>query len=257
MPRWDPDLYLKFSGERTKPALDLAEGIPLASAADAVDVGCGPGNSTEVLAARFPEARLLGVDSSPAMIEQASRRCPGAEFALCDARELPSLGRQFDVVYSNACLQWIPGHRELIPTLFSCVREGGALAVQMPMNDDEPLYRIIAETVRDPKWGVEAAGDGTFSVLTPDGYVELLCGLADDFSVWQTVYYHRLGSHEELVEWATGTRLRPYLEALTPERGGAMLAEILEKARRAYPVYPDGRVLLKFNRLFFVAIKPA
>ena len=189
MPDWDAAQYLKFAGQRTRPALDLAARIPLAEPADVLDVGCGPGNSTEVLAARYPRARILGIDSSPQMIREAARNHPQMEFRLCDAgRDLAALDRQFDVVFSNACIQWIPDHPALLPTMMERLREGGVLAVQIPMNHEEPVHRIIGEVASREKWRRRLPDKRIFHQLRPEEYFRLLSRLSPSFELWQTTY---------------------------------------------------------------------
>lgn len=178
MPDWDAAQYLKFAGQRTRPALDLAARIPLAEPADVLDVGCGPGNSTEVLAARYPRARILGIDSSPQMIREAARNHPanGVPPLRRRAGSLRPLGRQFDVVFSNACIQWIPDHPALLPAMMERLREGGVLAVQIPMNHEEPVHRIIGEVASREKWRRRLPDKRIFHQLRPEEYFRLFPG---------------------------------------------------------------------------------
>lgn len=254
MPDWDAAQYLKFAGQRTRPALDLAARIPLAEPADVLDVGCGPGNSTEVLAARYPRARILGIDSSPQMIREAARNHPQMEFHLCDAgRELSALDRQFDVVFSNACIQWIPDHPVLLPAMMERLREGGVLAVQIPMNHEEPVHRIIGEVVSREKWRRRLPDKRIFHQLRPEEYFRLLSRLSPSFELWQTTYFHRLPSHEAILEWYRGTGLRPYLALLTAEERVDFEGDILVELIRAYPREENGEILFRFPRFFFLA----
>ncbi len=150
---WDSDLYLQFKAERTQPSIDLVKRIPLSHAAKALDVGCGPGNSSRVLADAFPGARITGVDSSPEMIAAAAAAHPDMTFRLCDAGDLASLGENgFDIVFSNACIQWVPDHPRLLGDMLSLLRPGGVLAVQIPMNQQEPIHRIVARLAADDEW---------------------------------------------------------------------------------------------------------
>ena len=150
MADWSSSQYLKFKNQRTQPAVDLAMRVVEKRPKTVVDIGCGPGNSTAVLRRIFPEAELLGIDSSPDMIERARREHPDLRFRLCDAR---ALGGQYALLFSNGCLQWVPDHASLIPALMDKLRESGTLAVQMPMNGEEPLYRLIQEMAAEPEWG--------------------------------------------------------------------------------------------------------
>jgi len=146
MPEWNAEQYLKYAGERTQPAIDLAARISLEAPERVVDIGCGPGNSTAVLAHRFPGAHILGVDNSEEMIAAAKAAHPGLDFAICDAStELETLDPGFDVAFSNACIQWVPDHPALLRRMLALLRPGGALAIQIPNNFDEPIHRIITE----------------------------------------------------------------------------------------------------------------
>ena len=159
--QWDSAAYLRFKAERTQPSIDLVKRIDLEQPRKLLDVGCGPGNSTQVLADAFPNAlRIIGIDSSPEMIEAAKDDHPDMEFRICDALNLPSLGEDgFDVVFSNACIQWVPDHPRLIRDMLALLRPGGMLAVQVPMNYQEPIHRIIGELAASDEWRAERAAD--------------------------------------------------------------------------------------------------
>ena len=204
MADWSSSQYLKFKNQRTQPAVDLAMRVVEKRPKTVVDIGCGPGNSTAVLRRIFPEAELLGIDSSPDMIERARREHPDLRFRLCDARALEG---QYDLLFSNACLQWIPDHASLIPALMDKLREGGTLAVQMPMNGEEPLYHLIREMAAEPEWGLRDAVLQTNETLTPAAYFDILTGYAADFDMWEVKYYHPLADHRALVEWVALSRL--------------------------------------------------
>jgi len=257
MVQWNAVQYLKFQNERTQPAWDLAQRIRETQPANVLDLGCGPGNSTRVLADVFPKAAILGLDSSPAMIKAAAANHPDLVFKQGDAaRDLPSLGQTFDVVFSNACLQWVPNHAKLLPELLGLLRPGGLLAVQIPMNQDEPIHRIIAELVASPSWREAFPQPRVFYTLTPSEYFDLLAVHAADFSVWQTTYFHRLRSHQDILEWYRGTGLRPYLDALPPSRQPAFEDAVLRRIVAAYPPQQNGEVIFRFPRFFFIAMAP-
>lgn len=258
MANWNATQYLKFEKERTQPALDLAKRIHLEHPSAILDVGCGPGNSTAVLAQLFPNAEILGIDSSQNMIEKAKQAYPHLTFSLCDAgKDSSSLGKKFDVVYSNACLQWIPNHPVLLKTMTSLLNPNGVLAVQVPSNEAEPLYQIIAEAAANEKWGFSRLRLEPNEVLRPADYFDVLSGLSGDFSVWTTTYFHRMQSHADLLEWVKSTRLRPYLNALSTEQGEQFTGEILEKTKEAYTPQKNGEIIFPFRRLFFTAVAPA
>lgn len=252
MSEWNSELYLKFERQRTQPALDLAKRIEKYEPASIADLGCGPGNSTAVLRAVFPNARLTGIDNSANMIEKAGKRYPDIEFRLGDVREL---AEKFDLIFSNACLQWVPDHRALLPYLMGRLNDGGVLAVQIPINQEEPLSRIIKETVERSEFDFSKAYFENNDALTPAEYYEILSGCASGFDIWETVYYHEMPSHEELINWVRGTRLRPYLDCLNEREKAVFEAELLERVRERYQIMKNGNVILKFRRLFFTAAK--
>lgn len=254
MPDWDSAQYLKFGSQRTQPARDLAARLPAENPVEVLDVGCGPGNSTEVLAKRYPDARILGIDSSPEMVAAASHSHPDLEFRLCDAgRELAQLDRQFDVVFSNACIQWIPDHPMLLKNLLGLLKKDGVLAVQVPMNHQEPVHRVIGEITARERWNKRIGKARIFHQLTPEGYFDLLAKLSPVFDIWQTTYFHRMRSHEDILEWYRGTGLRPYLAQLSDEERPDFEREILAELRRAYPKQENGEIIFRFPRLFFIA----
>jgi trans-aconitate 2-methyltransferase len=251
---WDSGQYLKFEVERTQPARDLAARIAVGDVRDVLDVGCGPGNSSRVLAERFPGARVRGIDSSPEMIAAAAAKHGDLEFSLCDAgKDLGKLGRTFDVVFSNACIQWIPDHPKLVRDMLGLLRPGGVLAVQTPMNYDEPIHKIIAGLVAGEKWQGAFASPRIFYNLRPGEYFDLLAEAAGDFTLWQTTYYHVLRSHADIMEWYRGTGLRPYLSALPEADRAAFEADVFAEVITQYPKQRDGRIIFRFPRFFFTA----
>lgn len=252
MSDWDSKLYLKFKNERTQPAIDLANRLRVYNPKTAADIGCGPGNSTSVLKSVFPESDIIGLDNSENMINKAKNTYPDLKFRLCDVN---NLSESYDLLFSNACLQWLPEHDKLIPKLMNNLNEGGVLAVQIPMNTEEPLYRAIAETAEEPEWNLNSADFPVNKTLLPDEYYDVLSGCSSDFSLWETIYRHSLPSHKSLLDWVRATRLRPYLEAVGEEKSDKFENEILSKVEKLYPVMNDGNVLLHFRRFFFVAQK--
>lgn len=251
MADWNPEKYLLFKKQRTQPAIDLAaRAAGCCKPQTIADIGCGPGNSTAVLKSVFPNARILGIDSSEAMIGRAKAEHPDMTFAVCRAQELTG---RYDLLFSNACLQWIPDHDVLIPALMGRLNAGGVLAVQMPRNQSEPLYRIISEVAADPAWHVEHVKAQEREVPSPEEYFDILSRCSSGFELWETTYYHVLPSHEHLVEWVRATRLRPYLEALSGPEKEAFEREILNRARQAYAATESGEVVFRFRRFFFIA----
>ncbi|MCD7723656.1 MAG: methyltransferase domain-containing protein [Clostridiales bacterium] len=252
MPDWNAELYLKFEEQRTKPALDLAAKLREYNFKKIADIGCGPGNSTAVLKSVFPHAYILGIDNSESMIQKAKRIHPGIDFRLCSAESLDS---GFDLLFSNACLQWVPNHKELIPGLIGKLNGGGVLAVQMPANADEALYKIIQETAANPKWAFSGAPEQQNKILSPAEYYGILSACAGSVEMWETIYYHALPGHGALLDWARSTRLRPYLGELSAAKAAAFEAEIAAKLEKAYPLMKNGDVILRFKRFFFIAHK--
>nr|WP_294504352.1 trans-aconitate 2-methyltransferase [uncultured Rhodopila sp.] len=254
---WSARQYSSFEAERTRPVRDLLSAVPLSEIERAVDLGCGPGNSTEVLAALYPGAIVSGVDSSPDMIEAARKRMPGVRFELADLSTWDEAG-PFGVILANAVLQWVPGHETLMPRLVARLAPGGSLAVQMPDNLDEPAHRLMRDVAASGPWAEKlsrAAGART-ARAGAEYYYALLKPHAARVDVWQTTYYHVLaGGPDAVVEWFKGTGLRPFLSPLDTDEAAAYLAEYRAGIALAYPPLPDGSVLLPFPRLFIVATR--
>lgn len=247
MSDWNPTQYMMFASERTQPSIDLA--VCGACPKTIADIGCGAGNSTVVLKSAFADADIVGIDSSENMIERARAEHPKLRFELCDAL---SLEERYDLLFSNACLQWIDNHEQVIPALMQKLNDGGMLAVQMPFNGEEPLFKLISKV--SAEWGLNSSKEAN-GTPEPSKYYDILCGCASEFDIWETKYYHRLANHRALVEFVKGSRLRPYLDQLSDEDGKAFEAEIEEHAKALYPVMADGKVILGFRRLFFTAKK--
>jgi trans-aconitate 2-methyltransferase len=253
---WSAAQYLKFEHERTRPVRDLVARIPLALVEGAADIGCGPGNSTEVLRERYPSAHLVGLDSSPEMIQTARARLPDTTFEVADIREWRPK-EPLDVILANAVLQWIPDHQTLFPALIAKLKPGGALAVQMPDNLEEPSHRLMGEVASDGPWAAklkDAAGART-KRHHADWYFRLARTHAPHVDIWRTTYFHPLAGARAIVEWLKGTGLRPFLDPLEENERQAFLARYEERIAEAYPAEPDGTVLLPFPRLFVVAAR--
>ncbi|MGA2401611.1 MAG: methyltransferase domain-containing protein [Syntrophobacteraceae bacterium] len=256
MLKWDADLYLKFSSERTQPSVDLTARIAIPDPGRIIDLGCGPGNSTAVLRQRWPKARITGLDSSPHMLAAASGSYPHHEWLIGDIAAW-SAESAFDLVFSNAALQWVPMHDILFPHLFAQVASGGALAVQMPAHSKSPLHRKILETADDPSWRhLMAQARNALTKEPPSFYYNLLRPLAEHLVIWETEYYHVVDSPQAIIEWFRGTGLRPFLAALENEGQKKRFEELLlERYTRAYPPQNDGRILFQFRRLFIIAYR--
>jgi trans-aconitate 2-methyltransferase len=254
---WSASQYVSFENERTRPVRDLLAAVPVAGARSVVDIGCGPGNSTEVLAARFPGAAIAGFDSSPDMIAAARKRLPEVRFELSDIGAWQDPG-PFDVILANAVLQWVPDHAALFPALIAKLAPGGSLAVQMPDNLEEPAHRLMREIAEDGPWAARLADAAQARTVRHDAqwyYRELrpACAAVD---VWRTTYHHPLaGGAHAVVEWFKGSGLRPFLEALDDTERAAYLERYETAIAQAYPALADGTVLLPFPRLFIVATR--
>lgn len=255
MSEWNAEQYLKFKNQRTLPSIDLAKRIIKYNPDRILDIGCGPGNSTAVLADIFPDAYILGIDNSDDMIKKAAKSYPNLNFQLCDVTsELDKLDN-YDVIFSNACLQWIPDHRQFIPKLMDKLNPGGVLAVQIPMNSQEKLFKIMDTAVKDPKWNFSSSDTETNKTLPPEEYFDILAACSSSFDIWETVYYHNMPTIQAMIEWIKGTRLRPYLNALDSDSAAKLEQEIFDLASETYQTQQNGEIIFKFRRFFFTAVK--
>lgn len=250
---WDPMQYLRFGDERLRPALDMLARVPLATPTRIVDLGCGPGNVTTILKQRFPAAAITGLDGSAAMLEKARKAAPECRFVQGDfftwAPE-----QQPDLIYSNAALHWVDRHAALFPRLLSLLAPGGVLAVQMPAMHREPLRTLPLTIGTAGPWaaalrGVTSAPDP----LEPGQYWDILRPRVVELDMWETTYMHALKGENAVGEWATGSSLRPFLDALPEALRAPFRAAYDTEANRVYPRRPDGITLLPFRRLFLVA----
>ena len=251
---WSARQYLKFEDDRTRPSRDLLAQVPLDHAARVFDLGCGPGNSTELLIERFPEANVIGLDSSSDMLRQARERLPGRSFVQGDLVTWNPPERT-DLLFANAVFQWVPDHPAVLARLLNALPSSGVLAVQMPDNTNEPALALMREvTERGPYAGHPALENATRGDLpTPGDYYDLLRPLARHLDVWHIVYNHVMAGPEAIVEWFKGSALRPFLDALDDTARAAFLTDYTARIARAYPARYDGKVLLRFPRLFIVA----
>jgi trans-aconitate 2-methyltransferase len=256
MTDWSAKQYLKFEDERTRPARDLLAEVHLTNPKRVIDLGCGPGNSTELLAERFPEAEVIGVDSSPEMLVAARKRLPRHRFIEADlSMWMPD--ERVDLLFSNAALHWVPDHVAVLRRLSGNLCAGGVLAVQMPDNLNEPVHVLAGETANDGPWASRLAHAAKVreSVLQPSRYYDQLKPWMSRVDIWHTIYNHSLDGPHGIVAWNRSTGLRPYLSLLERDEQERFLDQYTQRISGAYPVHADGKVLLRFPRLFIAAVK--
>jgi trans-aconitate 2-methyltransferase len=247
MPTWSPAQYLKFAAERTRPCRDLASRIQVADVRRIIDLGSGPGNSTEVLASLWPNAEVTALDNSREMVEAGRQKFPNYRWISADLVQwATSEAGHYDIVFSNAALQWIPDHATVCRYLLERVAPGGALAIQMPSDVDAPANKLMRDLAVMP-----ARSWYTHDIFF---YYDLLSAHTSSLDFWETTYIHILESAEDIVEWYKGTGLRPFLDALDSEaERERFVLDYLKGIRTAYPPRPDGHVLLPFRRIFLIA----
>ncbi len=256
MSDWSPGQYLKFADERTRAARDLLAQVPLQEARLVYDLGCGPGNSTELLVEAFPTAKVVGVDSSREMLEQARASLPNLQFEEADLNSWAP-PPDADVLYSNATFQWLPHHLVVMQRLLKNLKTGGVLAVQMPDNLAEPSHLAMTEVARTATYSekLKTAASARSILPHPQFYYEALKPHCSRLDIWHTIYNHPLKGAAAIVEWVKGTGLRPFLAPLNETELADYLARYESLIAKAYPTMADGTVLLRFPRLFIVATK--
>jgi trans-aconitate 2-methyltransferase len=268
---WDPQQYLRHADLRSRPFFELTDRVPI-TPHRIVDLGCGPGNTTATLTVRWPAARVLGLDSSPQMIEQARRDHPadtapapepGAtlesgptlEFRVGDLTTYDPLPDRPDLILSNAALQWAPDHLALFPRWIEALPTGGVLAFQVPGNFSEPTHTLLTELRNSPRWRDTVGGPHRAAIPEPTEYLETLTGLGCAVDLWETTYYQVLAGEHAVLDWMLGTGLRPTLDALPdPAQRANFLAEYGALLDTAYPRQDFGTVL-PYRRVFAVAVK--
>jgi len=253
---WDPDVYLKFGGERTRAAADLLARVPLSAPNHVVDLGCGPGNSTALIASRYPNADLLGIDSDEAMLERAraahvNARFEAGDFETWTPREAP------DLIYANAALHWAAEPLTVAMRLFQAVAPGGALALQVPQNFDKPSHVEIRAAAQDGPWAEKLVGVFQPLLLAAQDYARALAPLGATLDVWSTAYLHILDGDDAVLKWISGSALHPYLARLNASERAGFEANLRARLKGAYPPESDGRTYFPFHRLFVIAAKGA
>ncbi|CAN6649578.1 hypothetical protein TRVA0_024S00122 [Trichomonascus vanleenenianus] len=256
---WSADQYLKFEAERTRPVRDLLSQVPPNFKPQRiVDLGCGPGNSTAVLKERYPDAQLSGMDSSPDMIEKAKKRLPDVQFEVADLLNYqPPKDSPVDLYFSNAVFQWLsgPDRIRVIKELIQSLAPGGVFAFQVPDNFMEYSHAAMRETAAEGPWAETLAARNPARELfpSPQEIYDELKPLCQDVTIWHVYYQHVMENHEGIVEWVKGTGLQPFVNPLSQEHREGFLKAYLERLKKYYPVQYDGKVLLRYPRLFVVA----
>jgi len=253
---WNPDLYMQFKSERTQPSIDLIARINQVEPKSIIDIGCGPGNSTQVLVNRWPKSQITGLDSSTAMIKKAKQDYPNQEWIVADALTYES-EIKYDIVFSNAVIQWIPNHEELLMRFHGMLSDSGLVAIQIPLFWDMPLGKIIKNTAKDYRWKTQTEGvSDLFTIHNYSFYYDHLSELFNSIEIWETQYFHILNSHVSILEMMRSTGLKPFLDKLDDDsEKNEFEEEVLEKIKNAYPIQKKGKVLLPFKRLFFIGHK--
>jgi trans-aconitate 2-methyltransferase len=255
---WDPSIYLRYGDERARPFGDLLARVGSQEPREVVDLGCGPGTLTVGLRERWPHARVVGLDSSEEMIASAAALDTDVDFKVTDVYDWTP-GPAVDVVLSNALLQWVPGHTDLLRRWIGELGPGRWIALQVPGNFDAPSHRALRDVAARPRWHDRVAEGlrDPAAVLDPAGYAELLTGLGCHVDAWETTYLHLLpvpGDHEHpVLRWMEGTAMRPARKAL-PDQGDwdEFRAELRPLLTEAYPAHA-GVVAFPFRRIFVVA----
>lgn len=253
---WNPDLYMQFKSERTQPSIDLIDRINPVEPKTIIDIGCGPGNSTQVLGRRWPKAEITGLDSSVAMIKKAKQDYPHQEWIVADALTYAS-EIKYDIVFSNAAIQWISNHEDLLKRFYGMLSDDGLVAIQIPLFWDMPLGKIIDHTAKDGRWREQTEGvSNLFTIHNYSFYYDHLSDLFNSIEIWETQYLHVLNSHLSILKMMRSTGLKPYLDKLDHDsEKNQFEKEVLGKVEKTYLKQKNGKVLLPFKRLFFIAYK--
>jgi trans-aconitate 2-methyltransferase len=250
--QWDPKTYLAFADERTRPAAELLARIPIEAPARVVDLGCGPGNSTALLADRWPSAQIEGVDSSPEMIRQARESSVRADWAVADIADWTA-GAPYDVVYSNAALHWVGDQAALLPRLMQSVSPRGALAFQVPLNFDMPSHVLMREVAAKGSWADKLRDVRNIVLMSAAQSFDILEPYAAGLDIWETEYLQVMEGPDAIYRWVSGTGLRPFVQALDGAEREAFIEAYKARLNAAYPMRDSGKTLFPFRRLFVVA----
>jgi trans-aconitate 2-methyltransferase len=250
--QWDPKTYLAFADERTRPAAELLARVPVEAPERVVDLGCGPGNSTALLADRWPGAHIAGIDSSPEMIRQARESGVRAEWSVADIADW-TVSAPCDVVYSNAALHWVGDQASLLPRLMQSVRPGGALAFQVPLNFDMPSHALMREVAAKGSWAAKLRDVRNIVLMSSEQSFDILEPHATGLDIWETEYLQVMEGPDAIYRWVSGTGLRPFVQALDGAERETFIEAYKARLNAAYPMRKSGKTLFPFRRLFVVA----
>jgi trans-aconitate 2-methyltransferase len=256
MKPWNPDKYLAYADLHSQAIEDLVKHVAIEKPKSIVDLGCGPGNSMEFIAARWPRAAITGVDAASEMLEKGRARHPEWRWALSGIEDYRP-AKPFDIAFSCAALQWLLDHERLLPQLWKLVRTGGALAVQIPANQESPLHRALFQTAQNKTWKQYTGRSRAALNFQPSAeYFSILAPLARRLDIWETIYHHEMSSLDRLLDWAKATVMRPFLNKIpTAAHRRAFIADVKRACAKAYPRTKRGTIVYAQKRLFFVAYK--
>ena len=253
---WNPELYLKFDKERTQPTIDLVSRINFEKPKRIIDIGCGPGNSTQILVNRWQNSIITGIDNSPAMIKKARNDFPQQKWNILDVTK-DEIDGEYDIVFSNAAIQWMPDHPALFKKFHKILSGKGLLAVQIPLFFDMPLGKSITRISKDNRWSSKTEEvTKLFIIHNSSTYYDYLSELFTSVEMWETDYMHIMDSHLSILEMIRSTGLRPYLNKLeSDELKKEFEDKVFYDIKKYYPLQKNGKILFPFKRLFFIAGK--
>lgn len=255
-PDWNPELYLKFNQERIQPSIDLVARIQMDNPGAIIDIGCGPGNSTQILAERWPHAKVTGIDNSPSMIEKARKDYPNQEWHIADAGK-DFIAGTYDIVFSNAAIQWMPDHAALMKKFHTLLHDKGILAIQVPMFWEMLIGQSIQHVAQSHRWAPIAKNVKDIFTMHEFGfYYDVLSKLFKKIDIWETFYMHQMESHSAILEMISSTGLKPYFEVLQSDEDKKDFEQlVLQRITKDYPTQENGKVIFPFKRLFLLAQK--
>jgi trans-aconitate 2-methyltransferase len=253
---WNPELYLKFNKERIQPSIDLVSRIEIENPKKIIDIGCGPGNSTQILRERWSHSHIVGIDKSESMISKAANDFPTQEWKLFDV-ETDEFQDKYDIVYSNATIQWIHNHDLLLKKLGKIVSTNGAIAIQIPLFFNMPLGQSISKIAQDSRWlNLTKDVDKLFTILNHFEYYDILSKNFVKVEMWETHYIHIMESHLSILEMIRSTGLKPYIDKLVTDDDKKQFDDmVFDSIKSDYSIQKNGKVLFPFNRLFFIGYK--